>query len=152
MLSIEYTRYYQVSIPIIAHILFFMAKICSEIENLRKILSTNMKKWRKTQGLSQEKLAEEAGLSSNMVNDIEGGRTWVSDKTIIKLAQALRVEVYQLFVPTIEVKPGGSTLYSPEILLKLKQNIDLQFDEVLKFGALIDNPRFLTGHEEESGE
>jgi transcriptional regulator with XRE-family HTH domain len=67
--------------------------------DLRKILSVNIKKHRTLLGLSQEKLAEKAGISSNMVRDIEGCRTWVSDKTIINLATALKTDTYRLFMP-----------------------------------------------------
>jgi transcriptional regulator with XRE-family HTH domain len=56
---------------------------------LRKILSFNIKKQWKILGLTQEKLAEATGLSFQTIKDIEGCRMWVSDKTIMKLAQAL---------------------------------------------------------------
>jgi len=42
--------------------------------DLRNILSINIKKHRELLGFSQEKLAEKAGISSNMVRDIEGCR------------------------------------------------------------------------------
>ena len=67
--------------------------------SIRETLSANIKKHRETHGLTQEKLAEKAGLSANMVNDIEGCRTWISDKTLLSLAEALKVETYRLFVP-----------------------------------------------------
>jgi DNA-binding XRE family transcriptional regulator len=74
-------------------------KIFIESDKLRKILSSNVKKHRKKLGLSQEKLAETANLSSQTINDIEGCRMWVSDKTIIKLATVFNIEAYQLLVP-----------------------------------------------------
>ena len=57
--------------------------------DLRMILAANLKKQRKTLGLSQEKLAEMAGLSWQTVNSIEYHRTWVSDKAHETLADAL---------------------------------------------------------------
>jgi len=66
---------------------------------LRTTLSANIKKHREANGLTQEKLAETAGISANMVNDIEGCRTWISDKTLASLASALRIEIYRLFIP-----------------------------------------------------
>lgn len=68
-------------------------------KDLRKILSINIKKHRELLGFSQEKLAEKSGISANMVRDIEGCRTWVSDKTIINLADALETDIYRLFMP-----------------------------------------------------
>ena len=67
--------------------------------NLRKILSMNIKKQRTLLGFSQEKLAEIADISVNMIKDIEGSRTWVSDKTLNKLAAALKTDIYRLFIP-----------------------------------------------------
>ena len=66
---------------------------------LRKILSMNIKIHRERQGLTQEKLGETAGISANMINDIEGCRTWISDKTLVNLAAAMKVETYRLFQP-----------------------------------------------------
>ena len=74
-------------------------KNCMEPEKLRETLSWNIKKERKKLGLTQEKLAEIADLSSQTINDIEGCRMWVSDKTMIKLASVLHVEAYELLVP-----------------------------------------------------
>jgi len=70
-----------------------------KVETLRKIVSSNIKKHREHLGFTQEKLAEEAGISANMVNDIEGCRTWISDKTLVNLATALKIETYRLFLP-----------------------------------------------------
>jgi DNA-binding XRE family transcriptional regulator len=75
-----------------------------DTENLRKILSSNIKKYRALLALSQEKLAEAVGLSVQTINDIEGCRKWVSDKTIVKIARALRVEVYQLLITNSEAE------------------------------------------------
>ena len=68
-------------------------------KDLRKVLSANIKRHRESHGLTQEKLAEKAGISAHMVNDIEGCRTWISDKTLVSLATALKVESYRLFQP-----------------------------------------------------
>jgi transcriptional regulator with XRE-family HTH domain len=67
--------------------------------DIRKILSKNIKNHRELLGLSQEKLAEKAKISSNMVRDIEGCRTWVSDTTIKNIAAALETDIYRLFMP-----------------------------------------------------
>jgi transcriptional regulator with XRE-family HTH domain len=109
-------------------------------ERLRKLLSLNIKNRRRLLSLSQEKLAETANLSTQTVNDIEGCRMWVSDKTMVKLAKALQVDVYQLLLPSIEEKIQGETqesLYFPtETLLilqyKIKKYIDQQFYETLR--------------------
>jgi transcriptional regulator with XRE-family HTH domain len=105
---------------------------------LRKMLSSNIKRRRKILGISQEKLAELTELSSQTVNDIEGCRMWVSDKTIAKLCGALQIEAYQLLLPPI----GKIDISAPtpsDILLSLRENlketIDTQFSELLKSGV-----------------
>ena len=105
------------------------------VEKLRKIFSANIKKYRAEQGLSQEKLAEATGLSDQTINDIEGCRTWVSDKTIVKIAQALKVEVYQLVYPQNEAEKLHPVRLPAEILLELRTNLETdlarRFAEVL---------------------
>ena len=68
-------------------------------ELLQKRLSANLKKARKQLSFSQEKLAEEARISVQMMNDIEGCRRWPSEKTLSKLANALQTDAYTLFLP-----------------------------------------------------
>lgn len=71
-------------------------------EQLRSILSDNIKIRRKQLNLSQSKLAEMINMSTNYVTDIETQRTWVSDTTLIKISSALGVEVYELLKPHTE--------------------------------------------------
>ena len=70
-----------------------------ESQELREYLSQNLKKYRKAKGWSQFDLAENAQISEQTVNSIEGLRLWPSDKTLSKIATALEVEMYRLFVP-----------------------------------------------------
>ncbi len=65
---------------------------------LRGILSTNIKFYRKKLFYTQEKLAEKTGLSAQTINDIEGGRTWVSDKSLIKISEALNISPADLLI------------------------------------------------------
>ena len=106
-----------------------------DIEKLRKTLSGNIKKYRSELGLSQEKLAELVALSDQTINDIEGCRTWVSDKTLVKIALALKVEVYQLIYPKTEADKLFPVRLPAEILLELRTKLEndmaRRFDEVL---------------------
>jgi transcriptional regulator with XRE-family HTH domain len=67
--------------------------------DVRKILSGNIKAARKALHITQAKLAEHADIALPSLIGIEHRKTWVSDKTLIKIAQALNMEVYQLLVP-----------------------------------------------------
>lgn len=73
-----------------------------EAENLylRKVLSTNIRNLRAKYHLTQERLAENAEISLPYLSDIEHCKTWVSDKTLIKLAKALHSEPSQLLEDT----------------------------------------------------
>jgi transcriptional regulator with XRE-family HTH domain len=67
--------------------------------DLRRILSANIKHFRGLRGWSQVKLAEQIGISTNFLADIETGKSWVSSQTLVKLANCFKIEVYELFVP-----------------------------------------------------
>jgi len=69
------------------------------MNNARKLLAANIKARRSELGLTQEKLAELVDVSYQMLHDIEGCRTWVSDKTLQNLSTALEVDIYELLCP-----------------------------------------------------
>ena len=101
-----------------------MRKKFNEPNDLRRTLSLNIKKQRKILGLTQEKLAEATNLSSQTINDIEGCRMWVSDKTILKLAKVLHISAYQLFEPVTATKtPVFGVVDSDEFMLELEGRI-----------------------------
>jgi len=106
---------------------------------IRTILAKNLKEQRKKMGLSQDKFAEISGLSIQTINDIEGGRKWISDKTMTKLAKTLNMECYQLLLPKLAVKRKkeiNSTQQLWELMKNLKKSVDAQilihFTEYLK--------------------
>ena len=74
-------------------------------EKLRTILSQNIKRFRQRKGLSQAKLAEKMEISTNYLSDIERKRGWVSPFSLIKLANALEIEVFELFRPQESIQP-----------------------------------------------
>jgi transcriptional regulator with XRE-family HTH domain len=111
-------------------------------EKIRKILAQNIKSRREKLGLSQEKLAEASNMSVQTINTIEGCRMWVSDKTVTRLAKALDIEVFQLFVP-YQAGKNELTASPSAVLLELRQKvknevnnlnlkIDAGFNEALK--------------------
>ena len=110
-----------------------------EIKNLRKVLSTNVKRQRESLGLTQEKLAERAGISANMINDIEGCRTWVSDRTLTKLAAALKTEIYSFFIPASLSDDDRIKIALTDLacdLRKVKKDYDNDFEKALKLRGL----------------
>ena len=99
---------------------------------VKEILALNVKLLRKKKGLSQENLAEMADLSTQSISDIEGRRTWVSDKTLERLAKVFEVDVYNLFMP-VSVNNDNSELLFYDQLKKLrsimKEDIDKRLDQ-----------------------
>jgi transcriptional regulator with XRE-family HTH domain len=107
--------------------------VAEKIAQIKELLSLNIKMLRKKLGFSQEKLAEDAALSSQTISDIEGCRTWVSDKTLERLAKVLNVDVFQLFMPPDEEKEDNprANLYNRLTKLKtsMKEDIDKRLDQ-----------------------
>ena len=82
--------------------------------DVRTVLAQNLKTARKNLQITRVKLAEHAGISVPYLADIERRRTWVSDKTLQSLAQALNVEPWELLCPAPENKKEKSRTQSKE--------------------------------------
>ena len=67
-------------------------------KELLETLSQNIKFYRKGK-FTQETLAEKVGVSAHNINNVEGRRRFPRTENLIKIADALGVEVYQLFIP-----------------------------------------------------
>jgi transcriptional regulator with XRE-family HTH domain len=65
--------------------------------NIRDILAANMKENRRRCGLSQEKLAEKAGISTPFVAMIEVSRKFPTPDVLDRIANALDIKTWQLF-------------------------------------------------------
>ena len=66
--------------------------------NLMHIFATNVKKYRIEKGLSQEALAELAGLHRTYVSAVERERRNISIDNIENIANALNIDAYLLFI------------------------------------------------------
>jgi transcriptional regulator with XRE-family HTH domain len=75
-----------------------MANIINE-QYIYKLISSNIKRLRSLQNISQLGLAINTGLTHNFINDIENCKKGVSVKTLAKLSVAFNVEPYQFFLP-----------------------------------------------------
>lgn len=63
-----------------------------------KVFGTNLKKYRTQKDLSQEKFAEKCGLHRTYISDIECFRRSISLENIQRIADALEIETYLLFI------------------------------------------------------
>ena len=69
-----------------------------ETEGLRRTLSNNIREFRRDLHLTQEQLAENADISLSYLADIEHCKTWISDRTLMKLSRALHRQPFELLV------------------------------------------------------
>ena len=100
-----------------------------ESSELRRICADNLRRLRKGCNLTQEKFAELADLSVQTIADIEGSRTWVSDRTLVKIADILKTTPGALL--TDFGSDSSDTLYG-------KKN-ELLNELVTKISEVIDN-------------
>ena len=68
-------------------------------QHIHQLISSNIKRLRALQNISQLSLAQSTGLTHNFINDIENCKKGVSARTLAKLSTALDVEPYQFFLP-----------------------------------------------------
>jgi len=66
--------------------------------SLKKMLGTKIQEIRKRKKLTQEMLADEVGIDPKSISKIENGNNYPSAETLTSIAQALGVDVYELFV------------------------------------------------------
>lgn len=67
-----------------------------------KVFGTNLRMYRNKLGLSQEKFAEKCGLHRTYISDIERFQRSISLENIQRIADALEIETYKLFMESEE--------------------------------------------------
>lgn len=65
---------------------------------LLQIFSNNLRKYRNESGLSQEAFATKAGLHRTYISALERGKRSIALDNIEKIAEALEIDAYLLFV------------------------------------------------------
>ncbi len=63
-----------------------------------KVFGTNLKRYRKAMGISQEAFAEKCGMHRTYISAIECYRRSISLENIQRIADALGIEAYKLFI------------------------------------------------------
>lgn len=63
-----------------------------------RVFGTNLRKYRNEMNISQEKLAELCGLHRTYISDIERFRRSIALENIQRIADALNIETYKLFI------------------------------------------------------
>lgn len=70
-----------------------------------KVFGSNLKKYRTAQGVSQEAFAEKCGLHRTYISAVECYRRSISLENIQRIADALEIDTYKLFIEE-EIKNG----------------------------------------------
>jgi len=68
--------------------------------NLRKVFAANVRRLRKAAGMSQETFADECGLHRTYIGSIERAERNVSIDNVERIANALKVEGWELLRAT----------------------------------------------------
>jgi len=97
-------------------------------QELRELMSINIKRFRSRRGWSQAKLAEKLNISTNFLSDIETTKGWVSPLTLVKLANALNIEVYELFKPENAISDTVT-----DVVNKLAQDLTVVLTESVEY-------------------
>lgn len=63
-----------------------------------KVFGTNLRTYRNKLGVSQEKFAEMCGLHRTYISDIERFKRSIALENVQKIADALNIETYKLFI------------------------------------------------------
>ena len=97
-------------------------------EEVRATLAKNIKSLRNRRNWSQADLAEKAELSIVYLSDIERGNKWPYLSSVVKLANAFKIEVYELFKPENVIPPNTASIlssYNEEITAIFEKSLDL---------------------------
>jgi len=70
--------------------------------NVRELVAANLRRIRSERGMSQEELANSAGVNRTYVSDIERCVYSISVDKLAVLASVLNVQPYELLLPTTE--------------------------------------------------
>lgn len=110
------------------------------MDNINKIIGNNLNKYRKSKGLSLEKVADMTGVSKGMIGQIERGETNPSISTLWKIANGLHISSTSLF----EEDPAELILVQKNDISPISENNDkynvfptFTFDQNKKFEVLI---------------
>jgi transcriptional regulator with XRE-family HTH domain len=102
--------------------------------SLKQILASNLREQRRKCCLSQEKLAEKAGISTQYLAMMEIARKFPASDVLERLADALNIKVYELFL--IDYSPREELeLIRKEIISEIKQTFYEVVEKALKCAA-----------------
>ncbi len=101
-----------------------------------EILAANVKRVRIEMGYSQLKLSELANISPGYMCDIENCRKWPGSNSLAALAQALKLDPYQLLLPSDDSpyfeRHSTLTSYTRNLKKVLAESVDNAYEQFLQ--------------------
>ena len=98
--------------------------------SIREIFAKNLRENRRKCGFSQEKLAENAGITTQYLAMMEIARKFPSPNVLENLAEAMNIKVYELFL--IDHSPRDELeLLRKEIIREMKQTFKVSLENAL---------------------
>jgi transcriptional regulator with XRE-family HTH domain len=97
---------------------------------IRDTLGKNIKLLRARRGLSQAEFAEKANISIPFLSNIERGIKYPQPDMLSRIANALGVEVNELFITDLEI--GESKKLLRHLSEDMKKNVNWAMTEVFK--------------------
>jgi transcriptional regulator with XRE-family HTH domain len=107
--------------------------------SLREIFAHNLKEKRRNCGFSQAKLAEMVNVSVHHIATIETARNYPTLDLVERMANALNIEIYELFI---------NPLSPPEEMERLYQTVAKNIDQVVAEAV----EKALAGKHKETGD
>jgi transcriptional regulator with XRE-family HTH domain len=92
------------------------------MERLGTIFANNLREYRRKRGLTQEKLAEMVEVSTHHIGMIELTRNFPTFDLIERIARALDIEIYELFVTPYSTREEMDRLRR-DIVSEIKQTV-----------------------------
>lgn len=71
----------------------------TDVKKVYQLIGKNIKKYRKLKGYTQQQLADKINMGLNFTGKIEVAYTYPSIPTLVLIADALGIEVMNLFEP-----------------------------------------------------
>ena len=105
-------------------------------KELRAIFGKNVRLHRNRRNWSQADLAEYAKISINFLGDIERGKKWPHPDTLTKMAAALEIKVFELFLEEeAEINPKTQTLmkrFIKDVSLTINKSLSLSVNQSIE--------------------
>jgi transcriptional regulator with XRE-family HTH domain len=102
------------------------------VDQVQKAFVVNMKRTRNAMGLSQMKLAELSDLSTSFIAEIESGKKFPSSASIERIARALSLRPYQLFLGEDDRRDVDAAGRIAKLARELKVSVSATIEETTR--------------------